>query len=155
MNAGDWQKVKEIFDSAVDLSISERDKFIFDACDGDENLRHRVEELLSSYDTDFLEAAPQGLDAESARFLPGDRFGRYDVVKLLGVGGMGEVYLAHDAALNRKSAIKVFSSERVDGHLERFIREARSASALNHPNICTIYEINCEHEPPYIALEFI
>ena len=155
MNAGDWQKVKEIFDSAVDLSISERDKFIFDACDGDESLRHRVEELLSSYDTDFLEAAPQGLDAESARFLPGDRFGRYDVVKLLGVGGMGEVYLAHDAALNRKSAIKVFSSERVDGHLERFIREARSASALNHPNICTIYEINCEHEPPYIAMEFI
>src|SRR5512141_1190380 len=83
--------------------------------------------------------------------------GRYEIIRLLGSGGMGEVYLAQDTSLGRKAAIKVLSAELTSDkrHLDRFIREARSASALNHPSICTIYEINTENQPPYIAMEYI
>src|SRR6476661_7986149 len=85
----------------------------------------------------------------------GTRLGPYEIVALLGAGGMGEVYRAKDTRLERVVAIKVLP----DGvtaspqTLERFQREARAASALNHPNICTIYDVGTD--PPFIAMELL
>src|SRR5271168_2227717 len=89
--------------------------------------------------------------------LPGTQLGSYEIETLLGVGGMGEVYRARDARLGRTVAIKIlpsaFSAD--SDRLQRFEREARSASALSHPNIVTIYELGQDGSTHYIAMELI
>lgn len=86
----------------------------------------------------------------------GDKLLQYTIISVIGSGGMGRVFLAEDAKLGRKTALKFLSPEFASDreHLDRFVREARAASALNHPNICTIYEIN-DAEIPFIAMEFV
>src|SRR5262245_5516147 len=85
---------------------------------------------------------------------PGERLGPYEIVSPLGSGGMGEVYRAKDTRLDRLVAIKVLPQGPADTvPLERFQREARAASALNHPNICTIYDVGMD--PPFIAMELL
>src|SRR5204862_8317123 len=86
---------------------------------------------------------------------PGTRFGPYEILALLGRGGMGEVYRARDTQLGRDAAIKVLLAGVAvpPPMLERFEREARAASALNHPNICTIYGVGSD--PPFIAMELL
>ena len=87
----------------------------------------------------------------------GRRFGNYEIISLLGTGGMGEVYLAEDIRLNRRIAIKFLNAElsKNQEHLHRFIREARAASALNHPNILTVHEIGQTDDANFIAAEFV
>lgn len=87
----------------------------------------------------------------------GDYLGRYRIVRKIGEGGMGEVFLAEDQKLNRQIAVKVLSADFASDsdRMMRFVHEAISASALNHPNIITIYEINDENDPPFIAMEFV
>src|SRR5687768_12647614 len=87
----------------------------------------------------------------------GDYLGRYRIVRRIGVGGMGEVFLAEDQKLNRQIAVKVLSADFASDQdrMMRFVHEAISASALNHPNIITIYEINDENDPPFIAMEYV
>ncbi len=93
----------------------------------------------------------------SSSLLPGTRFGGYEIRSQLGVGGMGEVYLAHDWKLDRKVALKILPAEvaRNQQRLRRFVQEAKAASALNHPNILTIHEIGEEGGTKFIAAEFI
>src|SRR5918995_2748125 len=88
---------------------------------------------------------------------PGTRLGRYDIQSLLGAGGMGEVYLAHDTSLRRKVAIKVLPGDaaRDRERLRRFEQEAHAASSLNHPNILTIYEIGVHDGTPFVATELV
>lgn len=88
---------------------------------------------------------------------PGTKLGSYEIVALLGEGGMGEVYRARDVRLCRSVAIKILPAEfSADSErLRRFEREARSASALNHPNIVTIYELGQDGSTPYIAMELV
>src|SRR5881296_2454944 len=87
----------------------------------------------------------------------GTKLGRYEIRSKLGEGGMGEVYLAHDQKLDRRVALKILPAE-VASHrdrMERFVREAKSAAALNHPNIAHIYEIGYSDGVNFIAMEFI
>ena len=88
---------------------------------------------------------------------PGTRLGNYEVLSNLGSGGMGEVYKAKDLTLGRDVAVEVLPQEMASNsnHLRRFEQEARAASALNHPNIVTIYEIGKHEGTPYIAMEYV
>src|SRR3989440_6653625 len=88
---------------------------------------------------------------------PGTRLGRYEIRSKIGAGGMGEVYLAQDTKLDRKVALKILPAD-VAAHpdrMKRFVQEAKTASALNHPNIITIYEIDETESGHFIATEFI
>ena len=159
-----WQQVDELFKAALEREPDDRAAYLRRACNGDEALRREVESLLSAYEQggSFMEApavaaAAHSLLAEKGESLVGRLLRHYRVICLLGDGGMGQVYLAEDARLGRKVALKLLppqftaDAERV----RRFTREARAASALNHPNICTIYEIDDEHSPPFIAMEYV
>lgn len=159
-----WRQIKKIFQAAVELDSSERDAFLENACSGDEALRLSVISLLSSDKEEWklLEEpafeAVAGLFAEVRPSLTvGQQLGHYRILDLLGTGGMGEVYLAEDEKLGRKVALKLlpadFSTDQVQ--MRRFQREARTASALNHPNILTIYDIGQLDEQYFIATEFV
>src|SRR5215212_6664032 len=89
--------------------------------------------------------------------LPGARLGRYELLSALGAGGMGEVYLARDTQLNRKVAIKLLPTvyTRDESRVQRFVKEAKAASALNHPNIITVYEIGRDGDHHFIATELV
>src|SRR5690349_1087460 len=93
----------------------------------------------------------------SAAFLPGAKLGRYEIRSPIGAGGMGEVYLAQDTTLDRKVALKVLPENVASNRnrMQRFVQEAKAASALNHPNIITIYEIGTDPGAHFMATEFI
>src|SRR5918996_652365 len=113
-----WQRIKEIFQSAQELGATERLDFLNEACGDDEAMREEVEALLTA-DTgndDFLsspayEFAAGMLADEVSEFSPGQKLGRYEILCLLGAGGMGQIYLAHDPQLGRKIALKLISRE--------------------------------------------
>ncbi len=159
-----WQQVKEIFNSALMYRPEDRGPFISQACSGDENLRSEVESLIASHeqsgsfiDQPAFEMAASMLAGERAELMPGQTIGSYEVLSFISRGGMGEVYLAEDKRLGRKVALKLlpatFTTD--DDRLRRFEQEARAASALNHPNIITIYEIRQATGSHIIATEFV
>jgi serine/threonine protein kinase len=164
MKAQHWEKVKEIFHRARELAGAERASFLNSECGDDERLRSEVESLLDSADNDdtflerpALEAAARTIVKDRAKSVVGSSLGNYKVLELIGAGGMGEVYLARDKRLGRKVALKLlpdyFTKDK--DRLHRFQREARAASALNHPNILTVYEIGEIGENHFIATEFV
>jgi hypothetical protein len=115
-------------------------EYLQQACPGDPELRAEVESLLNAAggESSFLEGSPLSSLAERAPALkPGDKLGNFQIVALLGRGGMGEVYRARDTRPGRDVAVKI-SAERFS---DRFEREARAVAALNHPNICTLYDV--------------
>ncbi len=159
-----WQQIEQLCQAALDFEPSQRVAFLDRDCAGDEDLRREVEGLLK-YQTpaeQFLEApalavAAKGLAQASAPLLVGRRVGHYQILSLLGAGGMGEVYLAQDQRLRRKVALKRLPSYFTEDRerLRRFEQEACAASSLNHPNILTIYEIDEVDGTHYIAAEYI
>ena len=160
-----WQRIKEIFDSAQRCVPAERASFIREACGGDESVRREVESLLAADVTnqDFLgtpayEFLAGVLAEESEEFVAGQEVGPYTILSSLGSGGMGEVYLAHDRRLGRKIALKLLPSRVAadDQRVRRFEQEARTASALNHPNVCMIHEVGkTEEGRHFIAMEYV
>ncbi len=159
-----WQKVREIFDSALRRRPEERRRFVKEVCGDDKNLLAEVESLLSSHDSaqSFMETpavakVADAIEAETKKLEIGKCFGRYEIIEQIGAGGMGEVYLARDTRLERKTAIKILPGNVAHdaGRMQRFVREAKSASALNHPNIITIYEIGETEHTHFIATEYI
>jgi len=160
-----WQQVKELFRSALEHKVEERAAFLDRACDGDDALRREVESLLSSFaESDSIIQRPVAEAAaelfggdQQAEKLVGQRVGHYDVVALLGEGGMGTVYLARDTKLGRKVAVKLLPSYFISDadRLRRFKQEACAASSLNHPNILTIHEIGQSEDRHFIATEFV
>lgn len=180
--ANRWQQLEAIFQAAIEHPPHLRPSFIDDACAGDESLKSEAERLVSSFEeaSDFIESpaflnriesseqadritnfhsgATGGLPRDwQAGLAVGRKIHQYELVSLLGVGGMGEVYLARDGQLDRQVALKLlpphFTTEAA--HVRRFGREARAASSLNHPNIITIHEIGEVDDTHFIATEFI
>src|SRR5881227_3139495 len=164
MKAERWKQVNDLFQSAVERAPAERAAFLDEACRGDESLRREVGSLLTSHERseNFIElpafeVAPELVTSERTNTLIGKVIGHYRIESLIGVGGMGEVYLARDERLGRKAALKLLPDSLTtdETQLSRFKNEARSASALNHPNILTVYEIGAEGNRQFIATEFI
>ena len=160
MKAARWKKVIDLFQSALECAPEERTAFLDETCHGDEGMRREVESLLTSHERaeNFIEvpafeAAPELATNDRAGALVGKSIGHYRIESLIGVGGMGEVYLARDERLGRKAALKLLPDSLTtdETQLGRFKNEARTASALNHPNILTVYEIGAEGNVRFIA----
>src|SRR5947208_8028222 len=164
MTSERWQQVNDLFQLAAERAPKERTTFLQTACQGDDGLRREVESLIASYERaeNFIESpafeiVPELLTDDRAGAIVGESIAHYRIEALIGVGGMGQVYLARDERLGRKVALK-FLPERLtanNSQLSRFKSEARAASALNHPNILTVYEIGTEGNRHFIATEFI
>jgi serine/threonine protein kinase len=159
-----WTMVKRIHQSALDVDPSERDAFVDESCGGDEALRREVQSLLTyaSEAESFLERpaadiAPSSPGEANEAALVGRTISHYQVLSLLGAGGMGEVYLARDPRLDRTVALKILPGEfAADAdRMQRFSREAKAASALNHPNVATIYDVGESDGIAFIVMEHV
>ena len=160
----DWEKIEQIYQEALSLTPDERDAFIQTATDGDDNLRREIESLLSFEPRaerflagNALHSTAKGLVKEQVRSLIGQQIGAYKIISLLGAGGMGEVYKAVDIRLNRTVAIKFLLSH-LSGRPDlrkRFEREARSICNLNHPHICTLYDIGQHDGRDFLVMEYL
>jgi serine/threonine-protein kinase len=164
MKAERWQQINDLFQSAAERSPEERAAFLNEACHGDERLCREVKSLIASYERagNFIESpafeiAPELLTNDRPGALVGESIGHYQIESLIGVGGMGEVYLARDERLGRKVALKFLPQSLTgdEAQLDRLEHEARTASALNHPNILTVHEIGVDGRRHFIATEFI
>jgi tRNA A-37 threonylcarbamoyl transferase component Bud32 len=148
-----WQQIERLFHAAREVPATERAAYIGEQCAGDDALRGEVESLLGNDEPKrFLERPAIKVVAEQfvSAIMPdltGQKLGPYDVISRLGKGGMGEVYKARDTRLKRDVAIKVVR----EGMSDRFQREARAIAALNHPHICTLYDVG----PDYLVMEYI
>jgi eukaryotic-like serine/threonine-protein kinase len=164
-----WREIERLYYAALERSTEERAAFLTEACGHDEALRREVESLFEYYARakDFIErpavdgrltSAVRRLEASSipGRFV-GRVFGSYELKALIATGGMGEVYRAVDVRLNRTVAIKTlpehFSND--PQRIERFKREARIVSSLNHPHICTLHDIGIQDDIHYLVMEHI
>ena len=158
-----WSQIDRLLDAALDLSPHERAAFLDDACAGDEALRKQLDALLASDDGahSFLEQPALDVAAQELvnkrNSMLGQIIGHYKIISRVGTGGMGEVYLARDTKLDRNVALKMLPPGLVDerDRMQRFVQEAKAASALNHPNILTIHEIGEDQGQRFIATEFI
>src|SRR4029079_15694037 len=164
MTVEQWLKVEAVLQAALDRPAGERISFLSEACGGGESLFKETHSLIDAYEhaDDFIEQPAITRDAhvllaDAGADKLGSRIGPYEILSRLGVGGMGEVYLAQDERLDRGVSLKIlpayFASD--DTRLRRFQREARAASALNHPNILTIHEVGESDGVYFIATEFI
>ncbi|MBI3425684.1 MAG: serine/threonine-protein kinase [Acidobacteria bacterium] len=162
-------QIEKLYHAAREYAPAERAAFLVEACTADDGLRHEVEMLLRDDSAEWSFIEGKGLELVAQRlgaaalseaklpFLAGQQIGAYKILGPLGKGGMGEVYRAKDERLNRAVAIKVLPSSFVQDAtlLKRFEQEARATSALNHPNILTIYDIGEHAGTPYIVAELL
>jgi TolB-like protein/Tfp pilus assembly protein PilF len=164
MTPAQLQTIEEIYREALDQKPDQLSAFLDTACEGDELLRRKVEALLSSREraASFIETSAVGLATRiiqngQADLLVGQTIGHYKISESIGIGGMGEVYLATDITAGRKAALKLLPM-RFTGdaeRLKRFQQEAHAVVGLNHPNILTVYEVGEDHSIHYIASELI
>src|SRR3954451_7088146 len=158
----DWKKVKDLFHEALRRDSSQRNAFLETACAGDVDLRAEVESLLMSLNEakTFLETPvirESGEPKVDWYLENGYQLSHYKIIEPIGSGGMGEVYLADDQRLGRRVALKVLPKDMLEdeNRLSRFEREANAVSALNHPNILTIFEFEQDSGIPFFASEFV
>ncbi|MDX2032977.1 MAG: protein kinase [Blastocatellia bacterium] len=159
-----WGQIERLYHDALEREPASRAAFLASACAEDPELHREVDSLLASHDSaaDFIESPPEdivaGMIAEQpARSILGRTLGHYRIESLLGAGGMGEVYRAHDTRLDREVAVKILP-ERLAAHpdaLKRFEREARAVAALSHPNILSIFDFGSEDGVSYAVMELL
>jgi Tol biopolymer transport system component len=160
-----WEKVGRLFHSALEREGDNRAAYLQQACAGDDALRQEVESLLAQGktadglldDSALGKMAAEIVGKQDGRSLLGTNLGSYQILSLLGVGGMGEVYLAHDSKLRRDVAIKVLPAAFANDpdRLTRFQREARMLASLNHTNIATIYGLEQSDGANYLVMEVV
>jgi serine/threonine protein kinase len=168
--AGRWTRVKQLFSDALSLTEPERRAFLARACTDDLSLRDEVDALLRAHDAagdlfdrcdtpivSALAHAGVAFKPTEALLAPGSRLGPYEIVERLGAGGMGEVYRVHDVRLHRDVALKTLPRALVGDpeRRERFVQEARAASALEHPHIAAIHDIGEADGITFIAMELV
>jgi serine/threonine protein kinase/Tfp pilus assembly protein PilF len=164
MTPAHLRAVEETFHAALDCEPDQLSAFLDQTCAGDEVLRGKVEALLASHQRagSFIQnpvaaLATRIVENRQADLLIGQMLGHYKILKRIGAGGMGEVYLALDTTAGRKAALKVLPLH-LTGYaerLKRFQQEARAVASLNHPNILTVYEVGAHGSVQYISSELI
>src|SRR5215475_11601924 len=168
-----WNQIEQLYHAALERGPDAREAFLEEACAGDEELRREVAGLLacdassdSFIRSPAIEMAARAMAADPLieasnklmrSSIAGSQIGAYQILSPLGRGGMGEVHLALDARLGRKVAVKLLLAEFTTDaeRLRRFEQEARAASALNHPNIITVYEIGEIEGRRFIVTEYV
>jgi eukaryotic-like serine/threonine-protein kinase len=164
-----WKKIEQLCNAALERDASQRAAFLLQACQGDDELRREVESLLAQEKPAdrFLESSDAEIAAkqlatgpgagDGADKLIGRRLGAYQIVSLVGAGGMGEVYRARDTRLGRTVAIKVLPERLADRPdlRDRFEREARTIASLNHPHICTLYDVGHQDGTEFLVMEYL
>jgi serine/threonine-protein kinase len=166
MDADRWQRISRLYHDALERPGDQRDSFLDSCCQGDEALRGEVA-LLLAHEASTQSVANPAAEVVNARrshsseqppigLEPGVSLGTYRIERRLGRGGMGVVFLAHDTTLHRKVALKVLGSATEDATArDGLLREGRNAAALNHPNICTVYEVGNAQGRAFIAMEYV
>ena len=172
-----WKQIDELAQAALDRGVAERAAFLDEACAGDDALRREVESQIAYQQqaSKFLEEpafkqAAEHLGAQASlpasliadpqaetESMDGRSISHYSILRKLGAGAMGEVYLAQDTTLSRKVAIKFLSQNSVAGEQarKRLVREAKAAAALDHPHICAVYEVGEEAGYSFIAMQYV
>ena len=164
----DWGRVKDILQILLESPVGQRTRLARQACGDDEGLLAEVESLLAAHEhaghfaerpaLQLLAEADDSRPAPSPGPLlqPGDRLGPYEIQACLGIGGMGEVYKANDARLQRVVAIKILRNQAAEPqHREQFEREARVIAKLGHPQICVLHDIGSEGPLAYLVMEYL
>ncbi|HSB08702.1 MAG TPA: protein kinase [Blastocatellia bacterium] len=161
-----WKQIDELAQAALERGGDERAAFLDEACAGDDSLRHEVESQIvyQQQASKFLEepafkhaAELMGDSQPEAESMEGRIISHYSILRKLGAGGMGEVYLAQDTTLSRKVAIKFLSQNSVadEQARKRLVREARAAAALDHSHICAVYEVGEEAGYSFIVMQYV
>ena len=161
-------QIEELYHAVREREPEEHSAFLAGACNGDEELRHEVESLLAAnlpggcfLDEPVMRQAAgifaSQLSRNEQRLAPGLELGPYVIETHLGAGGMGEVYRAKDKRLHRTVALKVLPRQSADtpGLRQRLEREAKVISSLNHPHICTLFDIGRQADVDYLVMEFL
>jgi len=165
MNTPDrMQRIEELFLTALDYQPSERSNYLYVACGSDTELFEEVQKLIAAHeqagsfmDSPAYEPVNESRTYSASPLAIGSELGQYRILELIGRGGMGEVYLAHDTRLHRRVALKLLPARitRDEQRLKRFQQEAYAASALSHPNILTVYDIGEQDDSHFIATEYV
>jgi len=167
MTPEQWRKISELFEAALDSPPDQRVAFLEAACAGDPEVQRRVEAMLvADEQADLLmdrpaynavhPSGPSMVSQDDSQTFSGEMIGDYRLIRELGRGGMGTVYLAYDTRLGRQAALKLLPSRlNSPERVRRLEREARSASALNHPHIITIYDFGQDNGREFIASEYV
>jgi len=159
-----WEQIEKLFHAAWQVPAERREIFLAGRCGGDDDMRRAVEALLNQASSGAFDVADRkaaqssaGQDPTETMLLPGAAVGPYRIEGPLGKGGMGEVYRARDNRLGRPVALKFLSGAMAANQstLERFRREAQALSALNHPNVCTVYDIGEHQGQPFLVMELM
>ena len=158
-----WDEIDKVLQSVLERAPAERAAYLDEACAGDEQLREQVESVLASHEqagslmNEPAFDAVEGFAPDSDGLKAGERVSHYEIMGPLGAGGMGVVYVARDARLGRRVALKLLPSKfsQHEDRLHRFEQEAQAASALSHPNILSIYDIGTHDGSPFVVSELL
>ena len=157
-----WEQIARLYDQLLDQQPSARSAFIAQACGDDLAMRHELETLLAQDDEPGLMDRPvwnaaSELIEPAPTLAPGTALGPYQIDRLVGEGGMGQVFRAVDARLNRTVAVKILPpTDGIDPLLrERFGREAQAGASLAHPHICTLYDVGSRDGVDFIVMEYL